>query len=42
MLGKELYIIDTFPSYESRDEVRIKTCLELKDSSKSIVKNELH
>ncbi len=42
MLGEEVYTIDTFTSYENRDEVRIKTCIELKDRSESLVKNELH
>ncbi len=42
MLGEEVYTIVAFTSYENRDEVRIKTCIELKDSSESIVKNELH
>jgi hypothetical protein len=41
MLDKEVYtILVTFTSYENRDEVRIKTCNELKDSSERIVKNE--
>jgi hypothetical protein len=42
MFGEEVYTIDTFTSYENRDEVRIKTCIEMKYRSESIVKNELH
>ena len=33
MFGKEVNTIVTFISYENRDEVRIKTCIELKDRS---------
>ncbi len=37
MLGKEVYTIDIFTSYENRDEVRIKTCIEIKYKSEGTV-----
>jgi hypothetical protein len=37
MSGEEVYKIDTFTSYENRDEVRIKTYIEIKYRSESIV-----
>jgi hypothetical protein len=37
MLSGEVYTIETFTSYENRDEVRIKTCVEKKYRSEGTV-----
>jgi hypothetical protein len=37
MLDEEVYTIDTFTSYENRDEVRIKTYIKIKYRSEGIV-----
>jgi hypothetical protein len=37
MLDEEVYTIDTFTSYENRDKVRTKTCIEIKYRSEGTV-----